>query len=90
MRSVVPNKSNNEIVLVLQQFDNNVNKAVQAFMDGLYAFRISLSLQKQALIAKYFILCIGEIKAVCPIKRQYSTFLERRQFFLCCHLRRDL
>ncbi|XP_070588186.1 SPATS2-like protein isoform X2 [Erythrolamprus reginae] len=35
VRSVVPNKSNNEIVLVLQQFDNNVNKAVQAFMDGL-------------------------------------------------------
>uniref|UniRef100_A0A670Y1T4 Spermatosis associated serine rich 2 like n=1 Tax=Pseudonaja textilis TaxID=8673 RepID=A0A670Y1T4_PSETE len=34
VRSVVPNKSNNEIVLVLQQFDNNVNKAVQAFMDG--------------------------------------------------------
>ncbi|KAM6465479.1 SPATS2-like protein isoform 1-T2 [Liasis olivaceus] len=34
VRSVVPNKSNNEIVLVLQHFDNNVNKAVQAFMDG--------------------------------------------------------
>uniref|UniRef100_A0A2D4HZG3 SPATS2-like protein n=1 Tax=Micrurus lemniscatus lemniscatus TaxID=129467 RepID=A0A2D4HZG3_MICLE len=34
VRSVVPNKSNNEIVLVLQQFDNNVNKAIQAFMDG--------------------------------------------------------
>ncbi|KAF4799625.1 SPATS2-like protein [Turdus rufiventris] len=34
IRSIVPNKSNNEIVLVLQQFDNNVDKAVQAFMDG--------------------------------------------------------
>uniref|UniRef100_H3BFK5 Spermatosis associated serine rich 2 like n=1 Tax=Latimeria chalumnae TaxID=7897 RepID=H3BFK5_LATCH len=34
VRSVVPNKSNNEIVLVLQQFDNNVDKAVHAFMDG--------------------------------------------------------
>ncbi|XP_061464047.1 SPATS2-like protein isoform X2 [Rhineura floridana] len=34
VRSLVPNKSNNEIVLVLQQFDNNVDKAVQAFMDG--------------------------------------------------------
>ncbi|NXU56508.1 SPS2L protein, partial [Turnix velox] len=34
IRSVVPNKSNHEIVLVLQQFDNNVDKAVQAFMDG--------------------------------------------------------
>nr|XP_023959824.1 SPATS2-like protein isoform X2 [Chrysemys picta bellii] len=33
VRSIVPNKSNNEIVLVLQQFDNNVDKAVQAFMD---------------------------------------------------------
>ncbi|XP_015279816.1 PREDICTED: SPATS2-like protein [Gekko japonicus] len=35
VRSVVPNKSNNEIVLVLQQFDNNVDRAVQAFMDVL-------------------------------------------------------
>uniref|UniRef100_A0A8D0L1M3 Spermatosis associated serine rich 2 like n=1 Tax=Sphenodon punctatus TaxID=8508 RepID=A0A8D0L1M3_SPHPU len=34
IRSIVPNKSNNEIVLVLQQFDNNLDKAVQAFMDG--------------------------------------------------------
>ncbi|XP_076198443.1 SPATS2-like protein isoform X4 [Aptenodytes patagonicus] len=34
IRSIVPNKSNNEIVLVLQQFDNSVDKAVQAFMDG--------------------------------------------------------
>lgn len=36
VRSVVPNKSNNEIVLVLQQFDFNVDKAVQAFVDGRY------------------------------------------------------
>lgn len=36
VRSVVPNKSNNEIVLVLQQFDFNVDKAVQAFVDGKY------------------------------------------------------
>ncbi|XP_054441838.1 SPATS2-like protein isoform X2 [Pteronotus mesoamericanus] len=34
VRSVVPNKSNNEIVLVLQQYDFNVDKAVQAFVDG--------------------------------------------------------
>uniref|UniRef100_UPI00358EFBDE spermatogenesis-associated serine-rich protein 2-like isoform X2 n=1 Tax=Myxine glutinosa TaxID=7769 RepID=UPI00358EFBDE len=34
VRAVVGNKSNNEIVLVLQQFDNNVDKTVQAFMDG--------------------------------------------------------
>ncbi|XP_048391326.2 spermatogenesis-associated serine-rich protein 2-like [Stegostoma tigrinum] len=34
VRTVVPNRSNNEIILVLQHFDNNVNKAVQAFMDG--------------------------------------------------------
>ncbi|KAM4835970.1 SPATS2-like protein isoform 1-T5 [Thomomys bottae] len=34
VRSVVPNKSNNEIVLVLQQFDFNVDRAVQAFVDG--------------------------------------------------------
>ncbi|XP_048454681.1 spermatogenesis-associated serine-rich protein 2 [Rhincodon typus] len=34
VRTVVPNRSNNEIILVLQHFDNNVSKAVQAFMDG--------------------------------------------------------
>uniref|UniRef100_A0A8C9FJ99 SPATS2-like protein n=1 Tax=Pavo cristatus TaxID=9049 RepID=A0A8C9FJ99_PAVCR len=41
IRSVVPNKSNNEIVLVLQQFDNNVDKAVQAFIDGKYSTVLS-------------------------------------------------
>ncbi|XP_069471892.1 SPATS2-like protein [Ambystoma mexicanum] len=34
VRSIAHNKSNNEIVLVLQQFDNNVEKAIQAFVDG--------------------------------------------------------
>uniref|UniRef100_A0A4W3IHI9 Spermatogenesis associated serine rich 2 like n=1 Tax=Callorhinchus milii TaxID=7868 RepID=A0A4W3IHI9_CALMI len=34
IRTVVPNRSNNEIVLVLQHFENNVDKAVQAFVDG--------------------------------------------------------
>ncbi|XP_039603266.1 spermatogenesis-associated serine-rich protein 2 isoform X2 [Polypterus senegalus] len=34
VRAVVPNKSNNEIVLVLQHYDNSVDKAVQAFVDG--------------------------------------------------------
>lgn len=42
IRSIVPNKSNNEIVLVLQQFDNNVDKTVQAFMDGEYSVPFSL------------------------------------------------
>ncbi|KAG9333971.1 hypothetical protein JZ751_009287 [Albula glossodonta] len=31
VRAVVPNKSNNEIVLVLQHFENSVDRAVQAF-----------------------------------------------------------
>uniref|UniRef100_H3BIF0 Spermatosis associated serine rich 2 n=1 Tax=Latimeria chalumnae TaxID=7897 RepID=H3BIF0_LATCH len=34
VRAIVPNKSNNEIVLVLQHFDNSVDRAVQAFMEG--------------------------------------------------------
>ncbi|CAM9330870.1 unnamed protein product [Lampetra fluviatilis] len=34
VRLVVNNKSNNEIVLVLQQFDFSVDKTVQAFVDG--------------------------------------------------------
>lgn len=42
VRSVVPNKSNNEIVLVLQQFDFNVDKAVQAFVDGKHACPLNL------------------------------------------------
>lgn len=35
VRAVVPNKSNNEIVLVLQHFENSVDKAVQAFLEGV-------------------------------------------------------
>ncbi|XP_043939614.1 spermatogenesis-associated serine-rich protein 2 [Protopterus annectens] len=34
VRAVVPNRSNNEIILVLQHFDNSVDKAVQSFVDG--------------------------------------------------------
>ncbi|XP_043362423.1 spermatogenesis-associated serine-rich protein 2 isoform X9 [Dermochelys coriacea] len=34
VRAVVPNRSNNEIILVLQHFDNCVDKTVQAFMEG--------------------------------------------------------
>ncbi|NXI58673.1 SPAS2 protein, partial [Chloroceryle aenea] len=33
VRAIVPNRSNNEIVLVLQHFDNCVDKTVQAFME---------------------------------------------------------
>lgn len=49
VRSVVPNKSNNEIVLVLQQFDFNVDKAVQVFMDGEYTWPLHLK------VLEYFI-----------------------------------
>ncbi|NXO45854.1 SPAS2 protein, partial [Locustella ochotensis] len=34
VRAVVPNRSTTEIVLVLQHFDNAVDSAVQAFMEG--------------------------------------------------------
>ncbi|XP_063064559.1 spermatogenesis-associated serine-rich protein 2 isoform X2 [Engraulis encrasicolus] len=34
VRAVVPNKSNNEIALVLQHFENCVDRAVQAFVEG--------------------------------------------------------
>ncbi|XP_068855583.1 spermatogenesis-associated serine-rich protein 2-like [Aphelocoma coerulescens] len=34
VRAVVPNRSNTEIALVLQHFDNSVPRAVQAFMEG--------------------------------------------------------
>ncbi|XP_072927010.1 spermatogenesis-associated serine-rich protein 2-like [Hemitrygon akajei] len=34
VRAIVPNRSNNEIILVLQHYDNCVDKAVQAFMEG--------------------------------------------------------
>ncbi|XP_058245879.1 spermatogenesis-associated serine-rich protein 2 isoform X2 [Hemibagrus wyckioides] len=34
VRAVVPNKSNNEIALVLQHFENSVDRAVQAFVEG--------------------------------------------------------
>ena len=34
VREVVPGKSNNEIVLVLQYYDYNVEKAIQAYLEG--------------------------------------------------------
>lgn len=34
VRAIVPNKSNNEIALVLQHFENSVDRAVQAFVEG--------------------------------------------------------
>ena len=34
LRAIVPNKSNNEMILLLQHFDNCVDKTVQAFMEG--------------------------------------------------------
>ena len=34
VRAIVPNKSNTEIILDLQHFDNRVGKTVQAFMEG--------------------------------------------------------
>ncbi|XP_041036428.1 spermatogenesis-associated serine-rich protein 2 [Carcharodon carcharias] len=37
VRAIVPNRSNNEIILVLQHYDNCVDKAVQAFMEGYAA-----------------------------------------------------
>ncbi len=36
VRAVVPNKSNNEIALVLQHFENSVDRAVQAFVEGTH------------------------------------------------------
>ncbi|XP_018581368.1 spermatogenesis-associated serine-rich protein 2-like isoform X2 [Scleropages formosus] len=34
VRAIVPNRSNNEIILVLQHFENSVDNAVQAFVEG--------------------------------------------------------
>lgn len=41
VRAIVPNKSNNEIILVLQHFDNCVDKTVQAFMEGKARLRVA-------------------------------------------------
>ncbi|KAM5273956.1 LOW QUALITY PROTEIN: spermatogenesis-associated serine-rich protein 2-like [Ctenodactylus gundi] len=35
IRAIVPNKSNNEIILILQHFDNCVDRTVQAFMEEI-------------------------------------------------------
>ena len=38
VREVVLGKSNNEIVLVLQYYDYNVEKAIQAYLEGEIIF----------------------------------------------------
>ncbi|VDH95141.1 Hypothetical predicted protein [Mytilus galloprovincialis] len=35
VREVVPGKSNNEIILVLQFYDYNVEKAIQGYVEGM-------------------------------------------------------
>lgn len=35
VREVVPGKSNNEIILVLQYYDNNVERTIQAYVEGM-------------------------------------------------------
>jgi hypothetical protein len=35
VREVMPGKSNNEIILVLQYYDYNVEKAIQAYVEGM-------------------------------------------------------
>lgn len=60
IRSIVPNKSNNEIVLVLQQFDNNVDKAVQAFMDGKYNVPFSLMQEGFNHMPKYLLSLVAQ------------------------------
>ena len=36
VREVVPGKSNNEVILVLQFYDYNVEKTIQAYLEGKY------------------------------------------------------
>lgn len=60
IRSIVPNRSNNEIVLVLQQFDNNVDKTVQAFMDGEYSVPFSLMQEGFNHVPKYSLSLVAQ------------------------------
>lgn len=60
IRSIVPNRSNNEIVLVLQQFDNNVDKTVQAFMDGEYSVPFSLMQEGFSHVRKYLLSLVAQ------------------------------
>lgn len=60
IRSIVPNRSNNEIVLVLQQFDNNVDKTVQAFMDGEYSVPFSLMQEGFSHVPKYLLSLVAQ------------------------------
>ena len=46
MREVVPGKSNNELVLVLQYYDYNVENAIQAYVEGKVCGFFFLSLFK--------------------------------------------
>lgn len=61
VRSVVPNKSNNEIVLVLQQFDFNVDKAVQAFVDGKYRRSLNLKLLELNILSSLYFFALNEL-----------------------------
>ena len=38
MREIVPSRSNNDILLVLQYYDSDVDRATQAFLEGTVVF----------------------------------------------------
>ena len=41
VREIVPGRSNNEIVLVLKHYDDDVERAIQAFLEGMWTDRSS-------------------------------------------------
>lgn len=79
VRSVVPNKSNNEIVLVLQQFDFNVDKAVQAFVDGKYPYPLNEKIfELNPVYLGFFLLymhCMPIIYSFLVLIKTFLTFI---------------
>lgn len=64
----MPNKSNNEIVLVLQHFENSVDKAVQAFLEGMRMSVFELKNGKSSVLKTFF------------LNEQYCLFLSACTF----------
>ncbi|MGH0155628.1 UNVERIFIED_CONTAM: hypothetical protein FKN15_031726 [Acipenser sinensis] len=75
VRAVVPNRSNNEIVLVLQHHDNSVDRAVQAFVDASNIDKSVKDLQRcTASLTRYRVVVKEEMD--CSIKKMKQTFAE--------------
>ena len=68
---------------MLQQFDNNVDKAVQAFMDGKYSVPFSLRHERFSCMLKCSLALVAQNIFCCSAEIQMIVTLRKLGVFVC-------